>query len=125
MFISQNSMLGRVQICLHLLKQGFVKNHPIQYFEKLISKYPGSLGNFKYSYLAFATSLVPSRIISLDLLLKVVYNKDFRKKRYNRQWLEDINLDQIKKLIVLYTKKEEINLKFPDSFIEKFNRELL
>lgn len=126
MFISNNSLLGRVSVSLSLLKRGFVSEKIVSYFQRINSKFPSVIGDEKSSLLGFASSLLSSKLLSHNNLLKLMYNGNFSKKVTKLEWFSSINVDLLRKLVSDYSKGNyDFTVPNSDNFNREFQRELI
>lgn len=71
MFISQNTMMGRVNILYHLLyKRNLVS--PVPFIKSVVWRRLGDLGNYGLSLLALLTMLLKERRMTYEVLLKTL-----------------------------------------------------
>jgi len=83
MFISQNTNMGRVNICFYLLNSRYIKN-PINYVRNIVRKNTWVLGDYKFCLLALISMFVKKNNLSykevLSLLIVPVENWNRRVK---------------------------------------------
>jgi hypothetical protein len=107
MFISQNTMMGRVNILYHLLYRR-TRKHPIPFVKAIVWRRLGDLGNYGLSLLAFATMLLKEKKLSYEVLLKtlILPTPNWNRKLSNS--LKDLPIPYIEKLITFLVRGEEI-----------------
>jgi len=107
MFISQNTLMGRVNILFQLLYKRNA-HHPIPFVKNVVWRRLGDLGNYGLSLLALITMLLKERRCTYDVLLKVLILPVPNWSRKLSSSLKDLNIPYLEKLLTSLARGEEI-----------------
>lgn len=108
-FISQNSLMGRVNIC-YKLWQRIKPAQFVKWFTRVNRKSKYDLGDRNYALLALFSMIVKAKGYPLSELLKVIYNpKELGVKRY-KHLLWNVRTNYIERLISMWTKGKTASL---------------
>lgn len=70
MFMSQSSMMGRVNIVFSLLKKDIIKDRPISWIKRIIRKSQFVTGDYSFSFVALMAMYVSSGELRFEDLIK-------------------------------------------------------
>jgi hypothetical protein len=112
MMISQNTLMGRVNIAFSMIKKGLFFSHPIKKLEKLFSKTRFTVGALNYPYLALLSMFSNNNLLPFkDLVSLIMINSLKGKISYNKL-VKKLNLNQARLVVAPFLRLDAHTNKF-------------
>jgi hypothetical protein len=99
MFISQASMMGRVNIAFSLIKKGIYGRHVIAALRGLLARRRGDQGELNFSYVALLSMFAKSKKLSYEDLIRLLINKENPSKSAYKTLLSKVRLPYIENVL--------------------------
>jgi len=107
MFLSQNSLVGRVSIAQYFLQRDLGQK-PISMLKKLLRKSKWKEGDLNFSYVSLLMSLAEKGRISFSSIVKSLYDLSFPTRSAYKAILSGVNVKKFEHYLTLLMKDPEL-----------------
>lgn len=106
MFISQNTMMGRVNIAFSLLAKGIVSQSVMRWYRLLVRQGKFKKGNYNISLVALFTMFANQGLVSMADLLKSLYDEENPFRKFYKSLLLNLKTSYVERLVTDLIRKE-------------------
>jgi hypothetical protein len=116
MFISQNTMMGRVNIAFSLLGKDIISTRPVAWVTSIMQKSKWTIGEKNFSFVALLSMFAKSGRIPFDELIRALYNENEPNRKLYKNILENIRLPYIENILGKVALKKDITFSNSELF---------
>lgn len=109
MFMSQASMMGRVNIVYSLLNKDIISSRPISWIMSLLKKSKYDNGEMNFSFVALLSMYSKSGKVPFKELIKSLYSESKPDRKLYKGMLDNVKLPYIQNIIAKVSLGREVN----------------